>query len=213
MTQQRFVRAIDDERPYAAHRYDVFGYKIGRRLTLFGHHVLNLWLQLEFDHHVLAYCERPLRIRDTQPDRTVDFWVRASDGDRFLILLRGAELRSRDLQPKRFAGFDSWANQERAALRLVTPQETRVNVPLFENRASILQHVAVARAYVTEEMKRQVLAQCKRGATLAELESDPSFADAMLARAAAFMLLLDDRLNCPTLASAPLSRGSRMVPT
>lgn len=98
-------------------------------------------------------------------------------------------------------------------LRLVTPEQTHVNALLFQNRASILQHVAVAHAYVTEEMKRQVLARCEYGATLADLESDPSFTDATLARAAVFLLLLDDRLSCPTLESAPLSGRSRMVPT
>ncbi|MFB9127093.1 hypothetical protein E2553_40090 [Paraburkholderia dipogonis] len=86
------------------------------------------------------------------------------------------------------------------------------NAVLFGNQASILQHVAVARAQVTEEMKRRVLARCEDGTTLGELENDPSFTGTMLARAAAFALLLDERLSCPTLASAPLSRTSRMVP-
>jgi len=59
MIRPRFVRAVNSSRPYGAHRYDVFGLKVGRRLTLFGRFALGLWVRLESDSYVLTYCERP----------------------------------------------------------------------------------------------------------------------------------------------------------
>ncbi|KVD78832.1 hypothetical protein WI89_30630 [Burkholderia ubonensis] len=92
MIPRRFVHAVDSTRPYYAHRYDLFGLKIGRRLTLFGQDALDLWIRLELDPHVLAYCDRPMCIPDTKPSRLVDFWVRTFDGEKLCIRVafRGA---------------------------------------------------------------------------------------------------------------------------
>ena len=62
MIPPRFLRAVNNARPHGAHRYDLFGPKIGRRLTLFGRLALDLWVRLESDPHVVTYCERPLCI-------------------------------------------------------------------------------------------------------------------------------------------------------
>jgi hypothetical protein len=42
MTQPRFSRAVNNARPHGAHRCDLFGPKIGRRLTLFGRLAVDL---------------------------------------------------------------------------------------------------------------------------------------------------------------------------
>lgn len=47
MRSPRFRKAATDVRPHGAHRFDVFGPKVGRRLTLFGRSALQLWLRLE----------------------------------------------------------------------------------------------------------------------------------------------------------------------
>jgi hypothetical protein len=213
MAHLRYFRAIDDHRPFGAHRFDVFGLKIDRRLTLFGYEAMKLWQQLEFDGEVLSYCERPLRIPDTRPPRMIDFWVHGCNSDRFLILLSAAEERSPEVQSRRFAAFNAWATQQHVSLCLLAPHDFAVSGALDRNRARILQDAATARAFVTDDMKRRVLARCKEGATLCELESHLSPVDGTLMRAAAFMLLLEHRLHCPTLASAPLSGASRMVST
>jgi hypothetical protein len=91
MIRPRFVRGVNSVRPYGTHRYDLFGPKLGRRLTLFGKLTLHLWLRLESDHHILTYCERPLCIPDANPSRPVDFWVRTPDGEKPCVVLRSAE--------------------------------------------------------------------------------------------------------------------------
>jgi hypothetical protein len=40
MANLRFAHAVDDVRPYWTHRYDVYGPKVHRRLTVFGHRAL-----------------------------------------------------------------------------------------------------------------------------------------------------------------------------
>jgi hypothetical protein len=212
MANLRFFRAIDDVRPYGTHRYDVYGPKVDRRLTLFGHRTLNAWLQLEFNPDVVAYCERPLRVPDIRPPRMVDFWVHGrDDGERFLIVLRGSELQSFAAQRWQFEAFEAWARKTGILVCLIGAEEGAPVGVLQRNQATILHHVAADHTFVTEEMKQRVLAACGEGAMVGELESRVAPVDGTLVRPAAFMLVLDGRLRCPTLAREPLSRQTQLV--
>lgn len=71
-TTARFLKAAANSRPFKSHRYDVFGLKIERSLTLFGRAPLNAWILLEADATVISYCERPLIVPDTKPERLVE---------------------------------------------------------------------------------------------------------------------------------------------
>lgn len=212
MANLQFFRAIDDVRPYGTHRYDVYGPKVDRRLTLFGHRTLNAWLQLEFNPDVVAYCERPLRVPDIRPARMVDFWVhRRDDGERFLVVLRGSELQSFAAQRRQFVAFEAWARKTGIQVCLIGAEERAPVGVLQRNQATILHHVAADHTFVTEEMKQRVLAACGEGAMVGELESRVAPVDGTLVRSAAFMLVLDGRLRCPTLAREPLSRQTQLV--
>ncbi|MCX4159291.1 MULTISPECIES: hypothetical protein [Paraburkholderia] len=211
MANLRFVRAIDDMRPYGTHRYDVYGPKVDRRLILFGYRALNAWLQLEFNPNVVAYCERPLRVPDLRPARMVDFWVRGRDGERFLIVLRGSELQSFAAQPPQFAAFDAWARKTGIKVCLIGAEEGAPVGVLQRNQATILHHVAADHTFVTDEIKQRALAACGEGATVGELESRLSPVDGTLVRSAAFMLVLDGSLRCPTLAREPLCRQTQLA--
>ncbi|CAE6961916.1 hypothetical protein [Paraburkholderia domus] len=212
MANLRFFRAIDDVRPYGTHRYDVYGPKVDRRLTLFGHRTLNAWLQLEFNPDVVAYCERPLRVPDVRPARLVDFWVHGrDDGERFLIVLRGSELQPFAAQRRQFVAFEAWARKTGIQVCLIGAEEGAPAGVLQRNQATILHHVAADHTFVTDEIKQRVLAACGEGAMVGELESRLSPVDGTLVRSAAFMLVLDGRLKCPTLAREPLSRQTQLV--
>lgn len=212
MANLRFFRAIDDVRPYGTHRYDVYGPKVDRRLTLFGHRTLNAWLQLEFNPDVVAYCERPLRVPDIRPARMVDFWVCGrDDGERFLIVLRGSELQSLAAQRPQFVAFEAWARKTGIQVCLIGAEEGAPVGVLQRNQATILHHVAADHTFVTDEIKQRVLAACGEGAMVGELESRVSPVDGTLVRSAAFMLVLDGRLRCPTLAHEPLSPQTQLV--
>lgn len=212
MANLRFARAIDDVRPYGSHRYDVYGPKVERRLTLFGYRTLNAWLQLEFNPDVVAYCERPLQVPDIRPARMVDFWVRGrDDGERFVIVLRGSELQSLAAQRWRFAAFDAWARKAGIQISMIGAEEGAPEDVLRRNQATILHHVAADHTFVTDEMKQRALAACGEGATMGELESRLLPLDGTLVRSAAFMLVLDGSLRCPTFDRQPLSRRTRLV--
>ncbi|WP_232455869.1 hypothetical protein [Burkholderia ubonensis] len=109
MIPPRFVRAVNRTRPYGAHRFDLFGPKTGRRLTLFGRRALDLWVRLEADPSVLAYCERPLCIPEESPLRLVDFWVRTPDCEKLCVVLRSAESTAAAQGFSLFSAFELWS--------------------------------------------------------------------------------------------------------
>lgn len=90
MRPARFQNAVTDVRPYGSHRFDVFGPKIGRRLTLFGRHAFQLWLRLEADPQVVTYCERPMLVPDAGRSRAADFWAATNDGEHLYLVARSA---------------------------------------------------------------------------------------------------------------------------
>ncbi|MBB5498731.1 hypothetical protein [Paraburkholderia sp. MM5384-R2] len=211
MANPRYVCPVDDARPYGVHRYDVYGLKIDRRLTLFGHRALNAWLQLEFDPGIVSYCERPLRAPGALPARRIDFWAKANDTERLLILLRTSERQWTTMPPRWFAAFEVWAAKSRMQVCLVEPEEAATGEVLRRNQATILHHVAAGHAFVSERMKQHVLDSSERGGSLLELESRLFPQDPVLARTVAFMLVLDGRLRCPTLALELIGRHTLLV--
>ncbi|OAJ53583.1 hypothetical protein A6V36_36990 [Paraburkholderia ginsengiterrae] len=211
MAKLRFVRAIDDARPYGTHRYDVYGPKVHRRLTLFGHRALNAWLQLEFNPDVVAYCERPLFVSAFTPARPVDFWVKTTDGEHLLFCLRASESRSNAKQPDRSAILEAWAKKSGFPVRIAEPDGPVATDVLRRNQATILQHVAAGHTFVTDTMKRRALDEFETGASLLELEHRLSPVESVLARTVAFTLLHDGCLNCPTLAREEIGPHTRLV--
>jgi len=211
MATLRFVRAFDDARPYGAHRYDVFGPKVDRRLTLFGPRALNAWLQLEFNPDVVAYCERPLYVAAFTPARLVDFWVKTTGGEHLLFCQRASESRSNAKQPDWSASLRVWARKSGFPVRTAEPGGTAATDVLRRNQAAILQHVAAGHTFVTDTMKRRALGECGTGASLLELEHRLLPLDSALARTVAFTLLHDGCLSCPTLTHEAIGPFTRLV--
>jgi hypothetical protein len=119
VTNLRFPKPISNFRPYKSHRFDVFGLKVNRNLTLFSPAVLNTWLQLEADPLVLSYCERPTAIPDTASKRVVDFWVAYSNREELWLLESNKAHRSADGPEKTLPAFSAWATSQRLFVRHV----------------------------------------------------------------------------------------------
>ncbi|RQR25125.1 hypothetical protein DIE23_32660 [Burkholderia sp. Bp9143] len=200
MSRPSFVRAVNSTRPYGAHRYDLFGPKIGRRLTLFGRHALDLWLRLESDPHVLVYCEQPLCIPDANPSRPVDFWVRTPDGEKLCVVLRSAESTAAALGGSLFPAFEMWSRASSLQLDLIHPHHLDDSPALRENRMTMLHHLAATHSIPVGQLMQCVLTGCRYGLTLNELERRLEFVDPMLVRSAVFRLVLCGEVRCPTLA-------------
>lgn len=210
MIQPRFVRAVNSTRPYGARRYDVFGPKVGRRLTLFGRCALHLWVRIESDPYVLVYCERPLCIPDANPARPVDFWVRTSDGERLCIVLRPAESRATDRGDSLFPAFEKWSRVSSMQLDLIHSQSLDDPPALRENRMTMLHHLAGTHSIPVGTLMRSVLDRFHHGLTLAELERRLAPVDPMLVRSAVFRLVLRGEMRFPAIALEPLGPHTRL---
>ncbi|NYH14308.1 hypothetical protein [Paraburkholderia bryophila] len=211
MIQPRFVRAVNNIRPYGAHRYDLFGPKIGRQLTLFGRLALDLWVRLESDPRVVSYCERPVCIPDAKPSRVVEFWVRTHDEERLCVVLRSAESASVERGGSLFPAFQSWSRSSSLQLQMIHPRELDDPQVLRENRIMMLCYLAGTHALPVKELMSGVLTVCKNGTTLAELEQQFATADPTLVRSAVFRLVLRGEVRCAALAFEPLGPNTKLV--
>ncbi|MGB8419267.1 hypothetical protein [Paraburkholderia sp.] len=210
MIQPRFLRAVNNIRPYGTHRYDLFGPKIGRPLTLFGRFALDLWVRLESDPHVITYCERPLYIPDVKPPRIVDFWVRTRNDERLCVVLRTAESISAAQGRSLFPAFQSWSRASSLQLQMIHPQELNDPQVIQENWMMMLHYLAGSHAFPVDGLMSSVLIACSNGTTLEELERQFATADPMLVRSAVFRLVLCGEVRCPALALEPLGPNSRL---
>lgn len=141
-TTARFLKAADNSRPYKSHRYDVFGLKIDRNVTLFGQAPLNAWIRLEADPAVISYCERPLIVPDTKPKRIVDFWVRFRDREELWILSRHSELGANIEPHDAIPAFATWATSNRMAVQFVKPIDLVEQTTYLDNWGRIIRELS-----------------------------------------------------------------------
>ncbi|WP_231957431.1 hypothetical protein [Paraburkholderia tropica] len=209
MRTARFHTAVTPLRPHGSHRFDVFGPKIGRRLTLFGREALQLWLRMEADPQVVSYCERPMRI--SVRSRPADFWVETNVGEHLYLVAR--------LPPGPSAGqgvcpcpaLEAWGRARSIALRIISPDDLNDSEMLCQNRLTMLQYVAARPLATVAEFRTTILSACESGLSLAVLERQFEQIDQAVVRTTAFSLILQDRLACPTIASQSLGPRSQLV--
>ncbi|MGB8420287.1 MAG: hypothetical protein WCE85_28780 [Paraburkholderia sp.] len=212
MIPPRFLRAVNNARPHGAHRYDLFGPKIGRRLTLFGRLALDLWVRLESDPQVVTYCERPLCIPDAKPPRAVDFWVRTHNDEKLCLVLQTAEARTAAQGGPLFPAFQLWSQVSSLQLQMIHPHELDDPQVLHENRIMMLRYLAGSHTLPVEKLTSDVITACSDGSTLAELERRFATVDPMLVRSAVFRLVLGGEVGCPALAFEPLGPNTHLEP-
>jgi len=205
----RFERPASNARNSKAHRYDVFGPKVSRGLTIFGLPALLAWTGLEADPSVETYCERPLVIPETS--RIVDFWVRRKDSEYFVILLRQSELpeEGETSLPKK---VQSWLDASRTPVVLVDPADDVRRLVLLENWGSIIRDLSAFARYVPRVLSEEVHKAIEDGLALEQLEQDFEDQDPVLARVALFSLLHQGLALCPQLEHSPLNSSMTFTP-
>lgn len=211
MRPARFRKAATSVRPYGSHRYDVFGRKIGRRLTLFGRQALQQWLRLEADPFVTTYCERPLLVPGATTGRAADFWVGMDNGELLYLNARPAEVTLVAEGCELFPALEAWTRACSITLRIILPDELDHSDTLCANRLTMLQYVAASNAAVSAGLVSSVLSACDGGVSLGELEQRCDGLDPAVVRTAVFSLMLSGRLACPTIALQPLGAHSHLV--
>ena len=80
------VKPIALVRPRGTHRFEAFSPKLQRRITFCRCSLHELWVLLETDPAVAAFCERPGYIQMEGRLRLADFLVRYVGHDEFAVL-------------------------------------------------------------------------------------------------------------------------------
>jgi hypothetical protein len=207
-TTARFLKAADNSRPFKSHRYDIFGLKIDRSLTLFGRTPLNAWILLEADSAVISYCERPLIVLDTKPKRLVDFWVRFRDREELWILLRHSQLGANTEPHEAMPAFATWAASNKMAVRFVKPIDPVERKTYLDNWGRIIRELSANRRFVSPAMVervRECFATPRPVAALTGLFPDE---DPALLHTAAFSLVHTGRVRCADIDTQPLGPAS-----
>ncbi|MDR3099275.1 MAG: hypothetical protein LBV73_19655 [Paraburkholderia sp.] len=96
-------------------------------------------------------------------------------------------------------------------LRVIAPDELDDSRTLCENRFTMLHYQAAGAVPRSNEIFSAILTACEGGRMLGELEQQFFALDPMVVRTAAFSLVLDCDLHCPTLAERALGPHSCLV--
>lgn len=208
-TKTRFLKAADNTRPYKSHRYDVFGLKTERGLTLFGRAALEAWVALEAEPSVVSYCERPLIIPDSRPKRVVDFWVHFGDREE-LWLLEREHGRSGDDDPQQIMPeLTSWGLANGMAVRFVPPVRDDKSVYL-DNWGRIIRELSANRRFVSRALLGRVQECITAVLSLGELVGHFPAEDPVLVRTAAFALLHSGQARCTNVDVQPIGINSML---
>jgi hypothetical protein len=211
-TKVRFSTAADNTRPFKSHRYDVFGLKLARNITLFGQVALNAWIALEADPDVVSYCERPLVIPDIKPKRVVDFWVGFSDREELWVLQRSAQdapAAPMDVIP----AFATWASSERMPVRFIEPVDPITQHTYLDNWGRIIRDLSANRKYVPGAMVNRVRSCFTNPRPLSTLSGLFPDDDPVLLRTAAYSLIHNGNLRCSDIDQAPLGPATLLETT
>lgn len=191
----RFLKAADHTRPYKCHRFDVFGLKIARPLTLFGQARLKAWVAIEAEPSVVAYCERPLVVPDSSPARVVDFWVRFADREELWLLERGKDRREGSDPDQLIPAFTEWGAANGMTVRLVPPVRDEKDVYL-DNWGRIIRELSANRRFASRGLCEQVRTRLAVPISLGGLVALFPAEDPVLVRTAAFALMHSGRARC-----------------
>lgn len=204
----RFHAAADSTRPFKSHRYDVFGLKVDRSVTLFGRGPLNAWICLEADPSVISYCERPLKVPETKLKRIVDFWVRHVGGEELWILWPKNEVEAGVDPHAELPAFVTWAASNKMAVRFVDPIDLVERAMFLDNWGKIIRELSANRRFVLpgtiERVRKCATDAYQLGALINRIPDE----DPAIVRSAAYFLLHSGKLRCVDISTHPLGPAS-----
>ena len=195
VTNPRYPGPADNVRPFKSHRYDVFGLKVQRRLTLFGELALVGFILLEADPDITSYCERPIVIEEIKPKRVVDFWVQRGHSEELWFLLRPSELKwlERDNAPTK--AFSAWAESRGLVVQLIALNATSLSDARIRNWGEIIRWLSANLRHVDESLIQKVIELCCNNVPIWAVEEALSSEDPILVRTAIFRLVHQGRLR------------------
>lgn len=210
--QPRFSQSADDSRPHKSHRFDVYGPKAGRTLTLFGKTSLRSWILLESDPSIVTYCERPILIENAKPKRVADFWVQRKSGEEIWLLLRNRELEGAShFAPS--SPFAKWCEKHRIHPKFLLQPDLQEENVFFENWGAILRYMAFCKQSDSLRYAGEIKSLIKSAKNLTLIESRFPDTDSTVIRAVLFMLMHQGEVQCLDIRDRPLEPHSLFVAT
>ena len=194
-----FTAPLETARPRGSRLLEAFSPKLGRRVRLFDHRSFRQWLRLEADPAVVAFCERPARLRPQPDARLVDFWVRLRDGEAMLLL----EPAPQEAVPSQIEGVD---------IRIVPAAELAAAGIWIGNWQRMLPVVTATRSLVPRTLTKAVLKRIQEPTPLASVERELSHGDPSLVRGAVYDLLRTGRIAAVSLHAQPLTLHTVLEP-
>lgn len=194
----RFCKPVTARQRPTVRFVEAFSPKLNRRVRLLGRHAFELWLLLESDPEVFAFCERPIHINDDQD--VVDFWVRRDECERFLII------------GDRKAGNTHLSNYPDIELRCVTLAELAANHVWLRNWERILPYINCCRGIPSPALQESILRFIAEPTQLSRVERHFSTGDPSVVRAALFGLLHAGRIQSSDLRVQPLNSLTSFEP-
>jgi hypothetical protein len=201
-TALRFVGPVLSDRPYKAHRFDVYSPKLRRQVTLFGGDALDLWTTLEGSPQVLSFCERPMKIQGVSRSRCFDFWVRRADGEELLVLLRE---RERDgANPK--SAHDILAKLNGTTLdgvlvRCLDPEHMADHAIALINWGSMIRDLSAFERFVPPALCKDLAAAITQPKSIRQLQEDFAPHDSTTIRVGIYLLLHRGQAVCKQIAT------------
>ena len=196
----RFTALLDVPRPQGARLLEAFSPMLSRLLRLFDHTSFEQWTALEADPTVLAFCERPARLGPNRDARLLDFWVRHSDREEFLLLDRDDDERP---VPDRI---------DDVPVRLVASAELAAASTWVSNWQRMLPVINATRGLLPRGVAKAVLNFVREPVALGRVEHEHCVGDPSLVRGTIFELLRTGLLPAPALHTQPLSLLTLLEP-
>ncbi|USU18532.1 hypothetical protein NFS19_22655 (plasmid) [Paraburkholderia fungorum] len=180
-----------------AHRFEVFGLKLKRRLTFDRRGAVDEWIVLESDPTVRAFCERPGYVRIGDHRFLADFQVCYADRQELLLLPDPVAVDN----GKPHADLDATA----VTVRLLEPAELAASRIWIDNWRRMLPCLIATRDLVPTSLLNAVERFLATAQSLLAIEREFSTGDPVVACAAVFALLHAGRVSAPELRTEPLS--------
>ena len=196
----RFSAPLSLPRPRGARVIEAFSPKLARRVQSFGRRAFDLWICLEADPDVVAFCERPTYAGLLTNKTLIDFWVRYRDREAFLLLEGEAMSSSVEV------GDGS------LPVRVVPTAELAAARCWISNWERMLPCMVACRTSLTSALLHTIAAHVAEPMQLSRIERDLDCGDPTLTRAALFSLLHAGPLCALKLKVEPLSLVTVFAP-
>lgn len=202
--EARFVQPTSTRRPAKSRRFDVFGLKTNRTLTLFNAGPLQSWLALESTPAVTWYCERPLVINEGERHRVVDFYAIREGKEELLFCASKAELDAGEAWLASWPGFTNWCTHSQISIR-VAPMFAQENDVVRANWEQIVRELSAFRRYSSPHLVAAVRSELGVPKSIDELCTLFQQTDPIVVKVAVFQLIHQGLAISTALDQAPIS--------